>query len=45
MIPDGGEVRYTRTILGMPEANKLDRAELAKIAVTPRDLHVPRDDK
>ena len=29
----------------MPGANKFDRAELAKIAVTPWDLHVPREDE
>ena len=29
----------------MPEANKLDWAELAKIAVTPWDLLVSRDDE
>ena len=45
MIHDGGEVKYARTILIMPEANKFDRAELAKIALTPWDLHVPRHDE
>ena len=44
MTHDGGEVKYARTILRMPEANKFDRTELAKIAVTPWDLHVPRED-
>ena len=43
IIHDGGEVKYARTILRMPEANKFDRAELAKIAVIPWDLHVPRE--
>ena len=41
MIHDGGEVKYARTILRMPESNKFGRTELAKIAVTPWDLHVP----
>ena len=35
VIHNGGEVKYARTILRMPEANKFDRTELAKIAVTP----------
>ena len=43
MIHSGGEVKYVRTILRMSEANKFDRAELAKIAVTPWDLHVSRE--
>ena len=34
MIHDGGEFKYARTILRMPEANKFAWTELAKIAVT-----------
>ena len=31
------------TVLRLPEANKWDRVELAKIAATPWDLHRPRE--
>ena len=35
MIHDGAQVKYARTILRKPKANKFKRDELAKIAVTP----------
>ena len=43
MIHGGDEVKYARTVLRMPEANKFDKDELGKIASTPWDLHKPRD--
>ena len=43
MIHNGGEAKYARTLLRVPEANKFDRTELVKIVVTPWDLHVPRE--
>ena len=42
MIHDGGQVKYARTVVRMPEVNKFDRDKLAKIAATPWDFHVPR---
>ena len=37
------QTMFARTILRMPEPNKFDKGELAKIAVTLWDLHVPRE--
>ena len=38
MIHDSGNVKFARTLLRMPEPDKFDKDELAKIVVTPWDL-------
>ena len=43
MIHGGDQIMLARTVLRLPEANKWDRVELAKIAATPWDLHRPRE--
>ena len=43
MVHDSGNKRFARSIMRMPEPDKFNKEELAKIAVTPWDLHVPRE--
>ena len=43
MIHDSGNIKFARTIIRMPEPDKLNKKALAKIAVTPWDLLVPRE--
>ena len=42
MLHDGTEIKLARTVMRLPDANKWDRTELAKIAATPWDVHQPR---
>ena len=43
MINDSGDIKFARTIIRMPEPDAFNKDELAKIDVTPWDLHVPRE--
>ena len=43
MIHGGDGIVYARTILRLPEPNKWDKDELAKIKATPWSLHTPKD--
>ena len=43
MIHGSGVIKVARTIMRMPEPDKFNKEELAKIAVTPWDMHVPRE--
>ena len=36
-------IKFARTVVRLPEANKFDQAELNKVASTPWDLHKPRE--
>ena len=41
MVHDSGSIKFATTIMRMPEPDKFNKEELAKIAVTPWGLHVP----
>ena len=41
MIHDSGVIKFARTIMRMPEPDKFNKEELAKIAAW--DMHVPRE--
>ena len=43
MIHTGTEVKYARTILRLPEVDKWNQKELAKVAATPWELHKPKN--
>jgi hypothetical protein len=43
MIYDSGVIKFARTIMRMPEPDKFNKTELARVAVTPWDMHVPRE--
>ena len=43
MIHSGDGILYVRTVLRLPEPNKWNKDELAKIRATPGSLHVPKD--
>ena len=43
MIDDSGVIKFARTIMRMPEPDKFNKTELARVAVTPWDMHVPRE--
>ena len=42
-IEDGTGLKYARTIMRVPNAEKWDKDELQKITVTPKSLHVPKE--
>ena len=42
MVHGGDGIFYARTILRLPEPNKWDKDELAKIRATPWSLHAPK---
>ena len=43
MLHTGEGMVYARTVFRLPEANKWDKDELAKIKATPWSLHTPKD--
>ena len=45
MIHDERRVMYARTVPRKPNPLKFNKGDLAKVAVTPWSLHVPKDDE